>query len=193
MSKKGFKRFVDIDRPVQGIYYDLIEKLDSFDNSRKEKELRKLIMKDPDFLDSYLVLYELFIHLGKYEKAASLLDRAFGNALRLMVDKNGTWPDELMWGYLENRHIIRTLFNKAVTLWGKNENVLSLFIFRHLLRMNLNDNVGAREYILSIRLGETLDEFERRDNSNDIWFWKNYKKFPDEFSEWEDANKDNLS
>ncbi|EMN92013.1 hypothetical protein LEP1GSC108_0075 [Leptospira weilii str. UI 13098] len=59
--------------------------------------------------------------------------------------------------------------------------------------MNLNDNVGAREYILSIRLGETLDEFERRDNSNDIWFWKNYKKFPDEFSEWKDANKDNLS
>ncbi|AJR14784.1 hypothetical protein LEP1GSC107_3188 [Leptospira interrogans serovar Grippotyphosa str. UI 12769] len=146
MSKKGFKRFVDIDRPVQAIYYDLIEKLDSFDNLRKDKELRKLMMKDPDFLDSYLVLYELFIHLGKYEEAASLLDRAFGNALRLIVDQNGTWPDELMWGYLENRHIIRTLFTKAVTLWEKNENVLSLSIFRHLLRMNLNDNVGAREY-----------------------------------------------
>lgn len=94
-------------------------------------------------------------------------------------------------GWLENRHIIRTILNKAISLWdnGKTENALELF--RKLPDTNPADHVGASHYILAIRMGMSFEKFERRFNKGGYydlelmdWFDENYKRFQDKFERW---------
>lgn len=69
--------------------------------------------------------------------------------------------DILEWGWLENRHIIRTILNKAISLWENNHMDEALNLFRNLLKTNPNDNVGARYYILAIRMNMSLENLKK--------------------------------
>jgi len=138
------------------------------------------------------LLYEILNDDGNSAEAEKVLDDVYGRALKLITDRKGNWPDILGWGWLENRHIIRAIFNKAVSLWHHNEVGEALDLLRKLLKTNPMDNVGARDYILAIRMGMSFDEFEGRFNRGgyyDIelteWFDKNYGRFPEEFGTWE--------
>lgn len=186
--------FVDKDRPVQTKYYDLLETPDITTNDEMEQAMKKLIKKDPDFLDSYLILYEIYKKEEQFQKAQDILDKAFKRAINLIIDKKGNWPEELLWGFLGNRHIIRTLFIKAVSLWSNEDTEEALGIFRKLLKTNSNDNVGARNYLLAIRKGMTFTEYENRFNKGGYydmesmkWFDNHAPEFPDEFGWWLDA------
>lgn len=104
------------------------------------------------------------------------------------MDNKGDWPSSLFWGFLENRHIIRTLLNKALLQWEDGNTERALELLRKLLKTNPNDNVGAREYILSIRMGFTFNGFEDRLNKGGVygmelttWFEEHAPTFPDEF------------
>lgn len=185
--------FVDKDRPVQTKYYDLLETPDITTNDEMEQAMKKLIKKDPDFLDSYLILYEIYKNEEQFQKAQDILDKAFKRAINLIIDKKGNWPEELLWGFLGNRHIIRTLFIKAVSLWSNEDTEEALGIFRKLLKTNPNDNVGARNYLLAIRKGMTFEEYENRfdkggyyDMESMKWFNDHAPEFPDEFGWWLD-------
>jgi len=138
------------------------------------------------------LLYEILQEEGDLQEAERVLDEAYDRALKLIKDKKGNWPDLLRWGWLENRHIIRTILNKAISLWESKKMMNALDLFRKLLKTNPGDNVGARYYILAIRMDMSLKEFEKRfdrggyyDNKLVAWFDKNYKNFPDEFDWWE--------
>lgn len=181
---------------VIGKYYDLMDKYDGTNAKSIKNQLIRLIQKDPYFLDSYLLLYEILRDEEAFEEAEKILDEAYKKAMELITDKNGKWPDILEWGWLENRHIIRTILNKAISLWESNHIDEALNLFRNLLKTNPNDNIGARYYILAIRMNMSLEKFEKRfdrggyyDNELPQWFERNYKKFPDEFGWWEKAIK----
>lgn len=193
MVKKQIE-YLDKDHEVMSDFYDLCEMHDGSNTSAIKRQLKGLIKKDPDFLDSYLFLREILQEEGNSEESERLLDEAYGRAVRLITDEDGNWPDVLEWGWLENRHIVRTILNKALSLWDKKETDDALDLFRKLLKTNPGDNVGARDYILAIRMNMSYEDFERRFNKggfydNDMieWFEKNYKKFPDEFDWWEKA------
>ncbi len=58
-------------------------------------------------------------------------------------------------------------------------------------------NIGARDYILAIRMNMSFGQFEKRFNKDGYydselikWFDKNHKKFPDEFDWWRKAVKE---
>lgn len=193
MTKK-LREFVDKDHRVMDAYYDLCERYTGRNAKTIKGQLRRLIEKDPDFLDSYLLLHQILQDEGNFLEAEKILDQAYGRAIELITDKKGNWPDILEWSWLENRHIIRTILNKAILLWISKETDRALDLFRKLLKTNPGDNVGARDYILAIRMDMSFEEFERRFNKGgfyDIelveWFDKNYRKFPDEFDWWEKA------
>ncbi|MFO7968055.1 MAG: hypothetical protein R6U44_10705 [Archaeoglobaceae archaeon] len=196
--------FVDENRDVMENYYDVLE--DYYDLREKggsgdveslklvEDKIWGLIEKDPDFLDPYILLYDILKEEENPQQAEELLDNAYERAVALITDKNGNWPDILEWMHLENRHIIRTILNKAILLWENEDFKNALELFRKLLKTNPGDNVGARHYILAIRMGMTFDEFEDRfdkggyyDTELMDWFEDNYKDFPDEFGWWEEA------
>lgn len=188
------REYVDKDREVMSDYYDMCERYGGGYSKLVETQMRSLIEKDPDYFEPYLLLYDMLNGTQRKIEAEKLLNDAYSRAVKLITDKDGKWPDVLEWGWLENRHIIRTILNKGISSWvnGKTDDALDLF--RRLLRMNPRDNAGVRDYILAIRMDMTFDGFERRFNKGGFydmklmeWFDKNYKKFPDEFGWWEKA------
>lgn len=187
--------FVDQDHPVIDAYYGLCERYNAQRPSKSlQTALEKLIARDPDFFDPYLMLRDLLLRNGQTAEAATLLDEAYARALRRITAATGEWPEALAWGWLENRHLIRTLLNKALDLWDQGDLEAALDLLRRLLRSNPNDNIGARYYILGIRTGLTLEGFEARFNKGGYydaelpeWFDTGMAEFPDEFDEWKKA------
>jgi len=103
MAKK-LREFIDKDHKVMGLYYGICEKYNGSNAKSTEKNLKKLIDEDPDFFDSYLLLYDILQDEGSLSEAEELLDDAYDRARALITDKEGNWPDNLEWGWLENRH-----------------------------------------------------------------------------------------
>lgn len=150
------RQFFDKDRPVMDAYYDICERFDGRRTKSIKKQLKGMIEKDPDFLDPYLMLYYMLLAEGDTVGAKKELDTAYERALNLITDEEGRWPDVLRWVWLENRHIIRTVLNKAIWLWIEWDLEGALDLFRRLLRSNPVDNVGARNYIMAIQNGHEL-------------------------------------
>jgi len=188
----AIREYIDKDRDkIRITYYDLMENIKVLERKDLEDKLRELINLDVDFLDPYLILYEMYLEEDKKKKADEILDDAYSRAIKLITDKNGRWPDILDWSWLENRHIIRTILNKAMSLWDNGDTEEALNLLRKLLKTNPYDNIGARHYILAIRMGMSLKEFEERfdrggyyDSELSDWFDENYNDFPDEFEWW---------
>jgi len=196
MAKRQ-REYIDKKHKVMSAYYDLCEKYCNGSDKRViKRQLNQLIKENPDFLDSYLLLCEILQNDDNLPEAEKILDEAYERALMSITDKKGNWPDVLEWGWLENRHIIRTILNKAISLWEKGEIDGALDLFRKLLKTNPGDNVGARDFILAIRMNMSFEEFENRFNKGGYydmelsdWFEENHKSFPDEFGCWEKAVK----
>jgi len=194
MSKKYF---TDRDHTVMMEYYDFLDS-EQRTPAKTEKKMQGFITKDPTFLDPYLILFELYQSKPNIEKAQEVLEQAYQIAIKTITDRKGNWPNEIPWGHLENRHIIRTLLNMAINLWVKGENKGALDLLRKLLRSNPRDNIGARSYILAIRLGMKFDEFEIKmmskegyyDGMKMMKFEEKMKDFPDEFAWWFETTKE---
>lgn len=188
------REYVDRDHEVMDEYYDLCEEYTGRNKKSTKRKLKRLIGKDPDFLDSYLLLFSILQDEYNVKEARKVLDEAYERALKLITDNHGNWPDVLEWGWLENRHIIRTILNKALVLWTDNNTEDALTLLRALLKSNPIDNIAARHYILAIRMGMGFQQFESCFNkdgfySTDVmdWFDENVKRFPDEFEWWENV------
>lgn len=187
--KPLLREFVDINREVMDEFFDIMD-VDTFQGSLDEvkRSLKKLILKDPCFLDPYKALAEIYLEEDLGDQSDKIMDRAYAMAMDLILDEKGNWPDRLHWGYIENRHIIRTISEKGIILWLKGENTIALDLFRRLLTTNPNDNPGVRYYMLAILMGIDFPEFMEMNSDEDYvnsdidhWFQENHTKFPGEF------------
>ncbi len=184
--------FVDRDHAVMDEYYTI------FDEHLTQKEVHdlmyKLIKKDPDFFDTYLVLVDMLFEDGKPEEAAQLLREAYERALLCILDEQGNWPKFIRWGFIGNRHILRTFERYAKYCWEQGKVNEALSLYRKILKVNLQDNTGARYAILALRLGLKSDEWEKpfevpgNPDALDAskmsrWFADYVPKFPEEFGE----------
>ncbi len=98
--------------------------------------------------------------------AAELLETAYQQALNMILDKQGKWPDDLPWGWQENRHIIRTLLNKAIFFWTMEQRTEARDLFTNLLRSNPMDNIGARDFLLAILMEMSYPKFQEKFDRN---------------------------
>jgi len=185
------KSFVDKYRPIKMTYHEMMDSSEFSSSRQLERAVKKITQKDPNFLDPYLMLCEAYQEEGKSNKAEEILDQAYNRAIELITDENGNWPEYLVWGFTENRHIIRAIFNRAVAFWDRGETDQALDLLRKLLKTNPPDNVGARNYILAIRMNISFDEYEDRfdkggyyDSESINWFEMNAPDYPDEFGWW---------
>lgn len=196
--RKQIEEFLDKGCSEMDTYYDLMDN-PKIKVTTIKMEMGKLITKNPDFYDSYLLLANILRSERKEQQARELLFTAYQRAVQRIVDKEGNFPKRIEWGWLENRHLIRAIESGAFELWEQNKNEEALEIFRKLLKSNPNDNIGARYDILALRLGLDSD-FEQtfivKDNPDYLdamkeinWFYANCKKFPEEFDWWEKAVK----
>ncbi len=191
------KEYIDNYHPISDQYSKIMDRFTGKNVPYIIPRLKKIIQADPTYFDPYNSLVDLLMLSGKESEAFSYIKQASQKALSRIVDRKGTWPDRLKWSIIENRHIIKAIFNRAILYWDEGQSEEALNLLRKLLRSNPHDNIGARDYILAIKMNMTYDEFEERFNKDGFydldlveWFDKNYKKFPDEFDWWERRIKD---
>lgn len=192
------QEFLDKKRDVRDEFNDLLEK--DYDNLRMKTELKKLTRKDPDYLNTYIQLYFILNEEGDLPEAIKMLDEAYKRALDLIIDDDGEWPKKLDSMRKENKHIVNSIYHKAISLWEADETEQALDLLRRLLNMDPDDDIGARIAILSIRMNMTHQEFDEKFLTDDgyfidivlNWFEENYRKFPDEFGWWDKIMKKNF-
>ena len=175
-------------------YYEIL------DSDHDTEDIRTLIKRDPDFYDSYLYAANDLRELGRETEARELEDEAFKRARSRVEDRRGNWPDEMRWGFLENRHVIRALMTGVDNLWRDGKTEEALAVYRKLFRSNLNDNIGARYAIIALRLELPYEEYMRQvwpqptmpaEHINK-WFRKYAPKFPEELKEWKQYCKQEI-
>ena len=188
------RSFVDKDHSNTDEFYQLIE------SKHDITDVMRVMEKDRDFLDPYLYLTEMLIDQGQEEDAEIFAEKAFVRALGMILDIAGSWPDELLWGYHENRHIMRVLMHKADYEWrmGRTDNALNLY--KNLLKANLSDNLGVRYAIVAIRSGYTYKKYMHEvwpvntvpASTLDKWFKKHAPKCVEDLAEWKQYCIDEL-
>lgn len=179
--------FIDRDRfNVNELYWEFLESPESDDIKKSIKALKSMIAKDANYFDPYITLYEYYLMDGDYKEAIKIMEDGFKRAIDL-VDNNSRFPDELPWGFMENRHIIRMIFNFGMFVWMNEDKEIALNIFMELLKSNHNDNIGARYSIVAILEGfnsqeEYEEQFESKDGQSidytelEEWFFKSAQK-----------------
>ena len=183
--------FIDKDREATRKYYDIMNGLTEDNTDETFHLLTEMIHEDPDYLDPYLVLAEILGEMDMNEESEHMIEMAYERAIDLITAETGSWPDRLEWGWMQNRHIIRSLINMGILSWRKGENDDALEIFQKLLASNPNDNGGVRYFILGILEGMTEKKFDRKffsdpytDSEIDNWFNAKSKKHDRYFKKW---------
>jgi tetratricopeptide (TPR) repeat protein len=193
--------FIDIDRfEVSEMYFEFLESPIQNDVKKSIKALKAMIKKDKDFFDPYITLYEYYLMDRDFKNAIKIMEQGFQRAMSL-IDNNGKFPDILNWGFVENRHIIRMIFNFAMFIWVNDDKEIALDIFMELLKSNPNDNIGARYSIVAILEGfnsqeEYEEQFESKNGMGleyealEKWFYKSAQKHMDVIGWWFELDAD---
>ena len=171
--------YIDRDRfEVNEMYWEFIESEDAEHIEKSIKILKGIIKKDPDYFDPYITLHEYYLANDESNKAIATLVDGYDRAMNLvMID--GEFPDKLLWGFIENRHIIRMIFNYALLMWRMEDKKQAVTLMQQLLRANPGDHIGARYYIVAILEGfESEEEFEI-----------NFMKEDEEYLDWQQQER----
>lgn len=200
LSKDEKYEFIDRDRfEVNELYWEFLESPEADDVKKSIKALKSMIKKDANFFDPYITLHEYYLMDRDFKNAIKIIEQGFKRAIDL-IDNNGRFPDELPWGFMENRHIIRMIFNFAMFIWANDDKELALKMFMELLKSNHNDNIGARYSIVAILEGfnsqeEYEEQFESKDGMGleyealEGWFYKSAEKHKDVIGWWLDLEE----
>jgi tetratricopeptide (TPR) repeat protein len=193
--------YIDKDRfEVHELYFEFLESSEVDDIKKSIKVLKSIIKKDPNFFDPYITLNEYYLMDGDFEKAIDIMEKGFQRAIDL-IDRNGKFPDELLWGFMENRHIIRMIFNFGMFVWANEDKDIALNIFMELLKSNHNDNIGARYSIAAILDGfDSQEDYEEQFESEngmgleyealEKWFYKAAQKHKEVLGWWIDLEEE---
>ena len=163
------REFIDEPHFVSQKYYEIMDNYTGKNMKIVISKLKKLIQVDPEYFEPYNSLQDLLSEIGKHDDANIFIKQASERALRKIADRQGNWPDRLEWVYLENRHVIRAIFNQALSFWKAGIIDSALNLFRKLLHSNPNDNLGVRYLILAIRKNMTFSEFNEWFNKNGFY------------------------
>ena len=189
-SVDGEGNFYDAERSAMHAFYDLMnEQKNAQSPGKLVSGLQVLIAQDPDFYDSYGALGDIL--QGKPGRA--LLKEACTRALGRI--KSNSFILRVSWGFLENRHLLRALLNEAIACWKEQNSENAVFLFKLLLEICPEDNVGARHYLLAIREGMSFLGFEKTfmvpsgfgydSLTLTSWFESHSLDYPEDFSAWQ--------
>ena len=140
---------------------------------RKRLTLAKQALAlDPDCVDAHLLLAE---ECGTAEEALVHIERAIAAGRRQLGAAFFRQNAGHFWGLIETRPFMRALLERAVLLEGLGRLDEAISDFRELLRLNPNDNQGAREPLTALLLLRgALDEAEallKKHKADDSAYW----------------------
>jgi len=151
--------FVDKKRETQKKLKEVLEEF-RFDIPKLITSLKRLINEDPYYLETYVYLAEILENEGHIKEAEELLTEALKKAFELIKDEEGRLPDRLEWKHETNRHIIKAILEAGIMFWEIGEIDRALEVLKTLYRLDPDDPIGVRYYILAILEGMGFEEFE---------------------------------
>lgn len=157
-------------KDIDNLYYDAMELLDNGPSATKKAE--KLLMKaleiDPHNPQTFIGLVHVYGTLKNKKKAGEYIKNAFNET----VKKFPKWPDEMLWGDMDNRAYMRAIQYRADLCADEGENEKAIELYRLLLRLNPNDNQGVRYTISGVYAGisgEKINKMFDEGNAKQNW------------------------
>jgi len=165
--------------PLEDKVYELKEQWDGTNGIGIRRKLNALVKEAPGLIEAYNCRYDILGHEDHIVAQDKEAKRAY-NAVVTHYFSDG-FPDQMEWGFLENRPILKALYNFAVSCWVPREKEETIKTFKLLLRLNPSDNQGARFCLLGILEGMSQHHFfHKMDQSMMLpWFQENCGKYAD--------------
>ncbi len=155
--------FAPLKKDKMDYYFDGMDFLDSSNQKKAIYYFKKALEMDDEFVDAYNGMGTAYWwdNLSKakewYQKAYEITQKHFKNQ----------WPEELNWGILENRQYLRAIQYYGLALWREGNNERALELFKILLKLNRNDNQGARYLVATLYAGISWEKAEDYMNDNE--------------------------
>jgi len=151
-------------------YYDALELLDCGKAGAKKalKLLDVALKMDEDYVQTYVGFVSVYGNLGKKKEFEKAVKMAYEKTLK----KFPKWPKSMEWGWMENRAYLRAIQYMAEWHWDNGENDKAIELFRLLLKLNPNDNQGARYEIAALYAGlhgEDVNRMTNEGNQKQDW------------------------
>lgn len=153
-----------------------LDENEAYTDDKKISYLKNLISLNNTFYDAYISLKDIYFELRMNKEAYIIILEGYNCLMK--HEFNYKLPSTLDYYELNNRHIFRLLYNYADTLWFFENKVEALKIFKKLLRMHPDDNIGARYAVCGILEGYeyTNQLWNEQDQNIEKWFKENMKK-----------------
>lgn len=127
---------------------------------RRRVELaRKALMANPNCSDAYVLLGD---HADKPAERIDLLRQAVAVAERGLGERAFREDVGHFWGLLETRPYMRARFELALALWREGQRDEAITHLQDLVRLNPNDNQGARYVLLDLLLYQERNDDAQR-------------------------------
>jgi tetratricopeptide (TPR) repeat protein len=132
-----------------------------------EAYYREALCLDPGHADAWVHLGNRYFDDGRVAEALARYERGEAAALERTIGDPDTY-ERPFWLDLDSRPYLRALHGKGLCLWRLGRNIAARQVFAQMLRLNPNDNQGARFLLadldqgLSWAEGVARDERERR-------------------------------
>lgn len=173
-NKKNNKNLNMIDKDE--LYYDAMELLDMQGKGgvkKAEQLLLEALKIDPDYVQTNVGLIGAYEIGGNKKKFEEMVQRAYD----LTVKEFPKWPKELLWGFLENRAYLRAIQYRADLYADEKNNNKAIELYKLLLKLNPNDNQGARYTLAGIYAGISGEKInEMFDEGNEKQNWSKLEK-----------------
>jgi tetratricopeptide (TPR) repeat protein len=139
----------DEGKSKEDLYYDAMDCLSAGDAEMARKFLNKAIKIDKNYVAAYMGITATYKFDGNDVKEKEYAELAFV----LTRKKFPKWPNEMIWGHMENREYLRAICDKAAVLHKEGKLSEAEELYRILLKLNPNDNQGVRYLIAGLFAG----------------------------------------
>ncbi|MCX6717744.1 MAG: hypothetical protein NTU76_03670 [Candidatus Taylorbacteria bacterium] len=150
------------------LYYDAMEQINMGRVKEAEEFLKKALELDSNYVQTYVGLSCLYGNFGGSEKAKEYIKIAFEKTQK----KFPKWPKKMIWGILENRAYLRAMQYQADLYADSGEKEKAIDLYRLILKLNPNDNQGARYVLAGLYAGvdgKKINQMFDNGNKNQDW------------------------
>ncbi len=158
---------------VNDLYYDAMDAI----NENKLSQAIKLLLKaqeiDPHYVQTYVGLCSAYRHIGAADKYRECAIKGYEETRNIFKK----WPKELSWYDMDNRKFHRAIFFRAGLHVEDGEIEQGMTLYRQLLSMWPNDNLGVRYYAAATCAGVAVSKLD------DLWDECNEKQNWDELEQ----------
>lgn len=152
------------------LYYDAMELLDGELNNAKKAE--KLLKKALEIDEHNIQTCVGFVHVYEVLKNKNKTEEYIKIAYDETVRKFPIWPENMTWGDMDNRAYMRAIQYRADLYVDKGEKEKAIELYKLLLKLNPDDNQGARYVVSGIYAGISGKEINKifdEGNANQNW------------------------